>query len=241
MGIEKMPRKNQESVIMIKGMHKYYRNDGLSYHALKGIDFEVKKGEFVSVMGPSGSGKSTLLHVMGLFDEFENGEYLLDGVDVKTLDEAEKARIRSSKIGFVFQMFYLVPSLTIRDNIMLPGLLLGRSRDELNIACDSVAKRFGIMDILEKKPNKISGGQMQRAAVARSLINDPAIIFADEPTGNLDSVSGRNVMELFEQLHKEGRTIVLITHDSNVAKRAERTIRILDGEIHESRHKVEEK
>lgn len=225
-----------EFVINISNLHKYYRSEGMEYHALKGINFSVKRGEYVSVIGPSGAGKSTLLHVMGLFDDFDSGTYLLDGLDVKTLNEAEKAKIRSKKIGFVFQMFYLVPSMRVLDNIILPGLLIDRDRQELEDVALSIAERFGIKDILHKNPNKISGGQMQRVAVSRALINNPSLILADEPTGNLDSKSGAAVLDLFKQLHEEGKTIVMITHDMNVARRAQRTVRILDGVLSDFKH-----
>ncbi|MEM3372733.1 MAG: ABC transporter ATP-binding protein [Candidatus Anstonellales archaeon] len=225
--------KKSQVIIEVKDLHKSYKNDGLSYHVLKGINMQVKKGEYVSIMGPSGSGKSTLLHILGLFDKFDSGEYYLDEIDVRNLNENEKAKIRSLKIGFVFQMFYLIPSLTVAENIILPGLIVNRSRQELIEKARKIAEKFGISEILEKTPNKVSGGQMQRSAIARALINDPAVILADEPTGNLDSKSGKAVLDLFDELHNEGRTIVMITHDPNVAKRAERTLYIFDGFISE--------
>ncbi len=226
-----MARKKRDEVVLMIDLHKYYGSGSSRYHALKGISLSVEKGDYVSVMGPSGSGKSTLLHVMGLFDDYEQGEYYLDGIDVKSLSEAEKAKIRSQKIGFVFQMFYLIPSITVLDNIVLPGLLINRPREELEKKAVELAERFAIAGELNKFPNKISGGQMQRAAIARALINDPAMLLMDEPTGNLDSKSGSAVLELVDELHDEGKTIVLITHDSNVAKRASRLIRIFDGMI----------
>ncbi|MCX8166347.1 MAG: ABC transporter ATP-binding protein [Candidatus Micrarchaeota archaeon] len=225
--------KKQQSIIEVKDLHKSYKNDGLSYHVLKGVNMSIKRGEYVSIMGPSGSGKSTLLHILGLFDKFDSGNYFLDGIDVNHLSETEKAKVRALKIGFVFQMFYLIPSLTVLENIILPGLIVNRPRNELIEKAKHIAEKFGILEILEKTPNKVSGGQMQRSAIARALINDPAVILADEPTGNLDSKSGKAVLDLFDELHKEGRTIVMITHDSNVAKRAQRTLYIFDGFISE--------
>lgn len=236
--MHKLEKSSEDSqpVIRISALHKYYRNQGMEYHALKEVDFSVKKGEYVSVIGPSGSGKSTLLHVMGLFDDFDSGSYFLDGLDVKMLSESEKAKIRSRKIGFVFQMFYLVPSMSVLDNIILPGLLIDKERKLLENKAMQLAERFGISEVLQKTPNKISGGQMQRVAITRALINEPSLILADEPTGNLDSKSGSAVLELFDQLNKEGKTIVMITHDMNIARRSQRTVRILDGRLSDFRH-----
>lgn len=224
-------RPGSDPLIRLSGVCKTYGRDGVPVRALRGVDLEVASGELVAVMGPSGSGKSTLLHVLGLLDADYEGSYLLDGerMDGRSADELSVLRNRS--IGFVFQQFHLLPQLSILENVALPALY-GRQLD--GAACDRAARerlaQVGLSDRLEHRPAELSSGQRQRAAVARALVNDPHLILADEPTGALDSKNVREILELFGALHREGSTIVIITHDRDVAAVAERAIHVRDGQ-----------
>ena len=217
-------------LIELKNIVKNYDNGGLVTKVLKGIDLAIEEGEFVAIMGPSGSGKSTLMHTIGFLDRPTSGTYLFDGIDTKDFTDDELAHIRNERIGFVFQSFNLLPRTTVLDNVMLP-LMYSKSKTghahKAKVALESV----GLGNRLEFMSNQISGGQKQRVAIARALVCNPKVIFADEPTGNLDSKSGSTVMSILEKLTKEGRTIILVTHDINVALHAHRIVTIKDGEI----------
>lgn len=209
---------------------KIYRG-GVETVALKGINIKIEDGEYVAIMGPSGSGKSTLLHIMGLLDTPTKGKVVLDRTDVSTLSENERAVIRRRKIGFVFQAFNLVPHLTVIENVELPLLLDGVPRAERRRRAAKMLEEVGLSHRLYHYPSQLSGGQKQRVAIARALINNPSIILADEPTGNLDSKTGEVILNMFDKLHEDGHTLVVVTHDPEVAKRAERVIKIKDGVV----------
>jgi putative ABC transport system ATP-binding protein len=220
----------------LRNITKDYVNGREVTHVLKGVSFKVETGEFVAIMGPSGSGKSTLMHIIGALDSPTSGKYLLDGRDVSTLSKARLARIRSSRIGFVFQAFHLLPRATVLRNVELPLVYAGVKPKER----EERAKRALISSGLDPSKfynlsNQLSGGQMQRVAIARALVNDPTLILADEPTGNLDSKTGDLVLETFQRLHEEGRTIVLITHELYVAQHADRILMVRDGQLIEDR------
>ncbi|NTW41096.1 MAG: ABC transporter ATP-binding protein [Cellulomonadaceae bacterium] len=220
------------AVIDLHGAGKTYRTGTLEYEALKGIDLRIDEGEYVAVMGPSGSGKSTLMNLIGCLDTLTAGTYHLAGDDVSELDEVDLAEIRNRRIGFVFQQFNLLPSLAAWRNVELPmiyGRVPAAERKERAVAA---LGRVGLADKLANKPGEMSGGQQQRVAVARALVGEPALILADEPTGNLDSTSTTDVLGLFEELHESGRTIVLITHELEVAQHARRIVWVRDGRIH---------
>ena len=218
-----------EAVIDLVGVRKTYTSGSIEFEALRGIDLRIERGEYVAVMGPSGSGKSTLMNILGCLDTLSAGSYHLAGEDVGELDEIDLADIRNRQIGFVFQQFNLLPSLSAWRNVELP-LVYGRvpaaSRKERAAAA---LERVGLGDRLDNRPGELSGGQQQRVAVARALVGEPALLLADEPTGNLDSTSTSDVLELFDELHAQGRTIVLITHEADVAERAQRVVRVHDG------------
>jgi putative ABC transport system ATP-binding protein len=200
---------------------------------LKGINLLVEEGEFVAIMGPSGAGKSTLMHILGCLDIPTQGRYVLDGEDVSLMDDDRLARARNQKLGFVFQAFYLIPWATALENVMLPFLYSGEaSRDARKRAAEAM-ERMGLGDRLQHRPSELSGGQQQRVAIARALVSNPALILADEPTGNLDSASSREVMGIFQEMNLEGRTIVLITHNQEVAAYASRRVLLRDGRIME--------
>ena len=200
--------------------------------ALCDINLEFREGEVAAIMGPSGSGKSTMLHILGLLDRPTQGRLFLDGIETSTLSDDELAGIRGKKIGFVFQFFFLVPSLTVLENVMLPMMLLGIDELERERHARDLLKKVGLEDRMHHLPSELSGGQRQRTAIARALANNPSIIFADEPTGNLDSKTGNEIMQLFDDLHKkDGRTIIFVTHDPSLVEHSERVIQLKDGKI----------
>ncbi len=218
-------------VIQLSGVRKTYRSGAIEFEALRGIDLDIHRGEYVAIMGPSGSGKSTLMNVLGCLDVVTAGSYRLAGADVEELDEAELARIRNREIGFVFQGFNLLPSLSAWRNVELPLVYAGVAKEERRERAAAALAKVGLRDKLDNRPGELSGGQQQRVAVARALVGEPTMILADEPTGNLDSVSTADVLALFDELNDAGRTIVLITHESEVAEHAGRVVRVRDGLI----------
>ncbi len=218
-------------MIRMEQVEKTYRTGPLSVPVLKGLDLTVEEGEFVAIMGPSGSGKSTLMHLIGCLDRPTKGRYLLNGRDVSEAGEAELAHIRNRWIGFVFQQFHLLPRMTAKRNVELPLIYAGVPKKERERRAEEALHRVGLGDRMEHRPSELSGGQQQRVAIARALVNQPLLLLADEPTGALDTVSGQRIMDLFAELHREGRTVVLITHDPEVAARAERRVLLRDGRI----------
>ena len=218
-------------IISTKDIKKSYKVGPQNVHALKGINLSVEKGEFISIMGPSGSGKSTLMNIIGCLDTPTSGNYLLNNKQVSSLTDDELAKIRNNEIGFVFQSFHLLPRNSAFENIMLPLKYAGIKKDEAITLCNKALDQVGLSDRAEHSPSELSGGQQQRVAIARALVNKPSILFADEPTGNLDSKTGNDVMALFKQLNSEGQTIILITHEESIAQQSNRIITIMDGLI----------
>ena len=218
-------------MLKVKDLVKIYDTGTIQVEALKNINLEVKKGEFVAIMGSSGSGKSTFMNILGCLDSLTSGTYELDGIDVSRMTSSELATIRNKKIGFVFQAFNLLPKMDLLRNVELPMMYAGCSKSERKEKALKALSRVGLADRVDHKPNEISGGQKQRAAIARSLVNDPAIILADEPTGNLDSKSSNEIMDIFTELNNEGVTIVLVTHEPDIAEYAKRIITFKDGII----------
>jgi putative ABC transport system ATP-binding protein len=200
-------------------------------YVLKGIDLEINKGEYVALMGPSGSGKSTLMNLLGCLDTPTSGSYILNGKDVSKMHDDELAEIRNKEIGFVFQTFNLLPRTTALDNVALPMVYAGFSKSERKVRAEEVLNQVGLADRMDHQPNQLSGGQRQRVAVARALVNNPSIILADEPTGNLDSKTSEEIMKLFGDIHKLGNTVIVVTHEEEVAAYAHRIIRLRDGMI----------
>jgi len=226
-----LPDTRGEDMILIEDMHKIYKMGSSSVHALDGISIHIKPGEFVAVVGPSGSGKSTLMNMIGCLDAPTSGKYFLDGREVSKLRDDELAEIRNRKIGFVFQGFNLLPKLNALENVELPLIYMGiDSKNRHKMAVEAL-ERVGLGDRLRHKPSELSGGQQQRVAIARALSSRPPIILADEPTGALDSKTGDEIIGILEELHSEGKTIILITHDNDIAKRAKRIIRMHDGKV----------
>lgn len=220
-------------MIQLKGINKYYISGEEKLHALKDINLKVEKGDFLAIMGPSGSGKSTMIKILGLLDNSFEGNYLLNNRDVRSLSDDKLTSFRNEKIGFVFQDFNLIKRLTIKENIELPMLYKGCTLRETGKRVRELLEKVKLEDKINKYPTQLSGGQQQRISIARSLVNNPEIIIADEPTGALDSHTSEEIMNIFKELNKSGITIILITHDINVAKKADRMVRIFDGELKE--------
>lgn len=218
-------------MIELREVSRIFHVGGQEVRAMDRISLTITPGEYVSIMGPSGSGKSTLLNTLGLLDSPDSGHYLLDGLDVTSLSDAQLAAVRSRKIGFIFQFFHLIPRLTAQQNIELPLLLAGISRKERTERSLPLLEAFGLADRRHHRPDELSGGQRQRVAIARAVINRPAVLLADEPTGNLDRHSSSDIIELLEQLNRDGLTLVIVTHDPEVGERAHRRIRVVDGTI----------
>ena len=216
-------------VILTHKLRRDYDMGGEVVHALRGIDVQIKRNEFVAVMGPSGSGKSTLMNLIGCLDTPSGGEYWLNSQKVSDLLDDELARIRNKEIGFVFQTFNLLPRADALHNVELPLIYAGMAAKERRAKAARALERVGLADRMDHKPNELSGGQRQRVAIARALVNEPSILLADEPTGNLDSATGEEIMQLFEELHRAGQTIVLVTHEQDIAAHAHRRIHLRDG------------
>jgi len=218
-------------LISTQNLEKKYQVGSETVVALKGINLSVKKGEFLSIMGPSGSGKTTLMNIIGCLDSPSSGSYMLNNKTVSDLSDDELAKIRNSEIGFVFQSFHLLARNTALDNVMLPLKYAGKQKAEAITLAKDVLGQVGLSDRYSHSPSELSGGQQQRVAIARALVNKPSILFADEPTGNLDSKTGSEIMKLFKKLNEEGQTIILITHEDEIAKKSKRVITIMDGLI----------
>ncbi|AGY53145.1 Macrolide export ATP-binding/permease protein MacB [Bacteroidales bacterium CF] len=231
---------NQE-VIRIKGIKKIYKVGNQEVRALNGVDIQINKNEYVAIMGPSGSGKSTMMNILGCLDSPSEGEYILNGTDVSKMDDNELAVIRNKEIGFIFQSFNLLPRYTALDNVALPLIYSGESREKREDRARVALENVDLKDRMHHKPNELSGGQRQRVAVARALVNNPSIILADEPTGNLDTKTSIDIMKLFEEIHEQGNTVILVTHEEDIAKHAKRIIRLRDGIIesdHTNEHQI---
>lgn len=219
------------NVIKIRDIIRDFKLGQETVHVLKSIDLDIERGEYVAIMGPSGSGKSTLMNIIGCLDTATAGTYILNGKDVSKMSDDELADVRNTEIGFVFQTFNLLPRTTALDNVALPMVYAGISKTEREIRATEVLNDVGLSDRMDHKPNQLSGGQRQRVAVGRALINRPSIILADEPTGNLDSMTSLEILNLFEDIHNAGNTVIIVTHEEDVAARAKRTIRLIDGMI----------
>ena len=219
------------SIISVEGVTKHYALGTQTVEALRGVSFDIKKGEFIAIMGPSGSGKSTLMNIIGCLDIPTHGTYLLNNQEVSSLDDDALAGIRNKEIGFVFQNFHLLARNSALDNVMLPLKYAGVEKADQITRAKAALSEVGLEDRMDHQPSELSGGQQQRVAIARALVNNPSILFADEPTGNLDSQTGHDVMQLFHNLHDQGQTIILITHENEVAAEAQRIIFIKDGLI----------
>ena len=218
-------------LISVKDLKKDFVNDEVVTPVLKGVTFDIKKGEFVSIMGPSGSGKSTLMHILSFLDKLTEGVYSFEDRDVSKLNDDQLAEMRSKKVGFIFQSFNLLNRSSVLENVMLPLVYTDSTSEERVKKAKDLLEKVGLSHRLNYSPNKLSGGEKQRVAIARALVNDPEVIFADEPTGNLDSKSGAQVMKILQDLNDQGNTIILVTHEKSTAEHAERIIRIKDGVI----------
>lgn len=222
---------NPEPILQLRGITRDFKLGSQTVHVLKGIDLDIEKNSYVALMGPSGSGKSTLMNLLGCLDTPTAGSYVLNGQDVSALNDNELAAIRNNEIGFVFQTFNLLPRSTALENVALPLVYAGWSKEERIARAEEVLKQVGLGDRMDHRPNQLSGGQRQRVAVARALVNKPAIILADEPTGNLDSKTSVEIMKLFDDIQAAGNTVVLVTHEEDIAQHAKRVIRLVDGQI----------
>lgn len=218
-------------LIRVENLTKIYKMGNVEVHALRGVSFSVERQEFVSIMGKSGSGKSTLMDILGCLSKPTSGKYYLEGIDVSTMSDNQLAEIRNKKIGFVFQSFNLLPRTTALHNVELPMIYSGISRKERRRRAIEALEAVGLGDRIYHKSNELSGGQIQRVAIARALVNNPSIIFADEPTGNLDTKSGEEIMKIFEKLNEQGNSIIMVTHEKNIAEHAHRIIHLRDGLI----------
>jgi len=223
-------------MLVMKNLSKIYRTQMIETHALRGFDIEVRAGEFVAVTGPSGSGKTTFLNIAGLLEEFSGGEYLLDGVNVHGMNDDQRSRLRNEKIGFIFQGFNLIPDLNVFDNVDVPLRYRGFAAAERRQRIERALAQVGLASRQSHYPAELSGGQQQRVAIARALAGSPRILLADEPTGNLDSQMARSVLELLEEINATGTTIVMVTHDPELAARAQRNVHIVDGQVTDVMH-----
>jgi putative ABC transport system ATP-binding protein len=231
MSVAQLQETSMAEIIRMDGIRKVYDTGKVKVEALNGIDLEIGRGEFVAIVGPSGSGKSTLMNLIGCLDTPTEGSYVLAGEDVSKLTRDELADVRNRRVGFVFQNFNLLPQISAFENVEMPMLFGGVAPKERRARAKELLERVGLGDRIEHKPTELSGGQMQRVAIARALAMDPDIILADEPTGNLDTSSGTDILSVFGELHRQGRTLLIITHDAALAKRASRVVEIRDGGI----------
>lgn len=221
------------AIIEVKNLTKEYVNDEVVTPVLYDISFKIEAGEFIAIMGPSGSGKSTLMHILGFLDKLSSGKFLFNGQDVSTLNDDELAYMRSDQVGFIFQAFNLLPRTSVLDNVILPLIYIPMNQKKRIQMAMTAIDNVGLTHRLHFMPNQLSGGEKQRVAIARALVNEPAVIFADEPTGNLDSKSGHQIMKILQDLNEEGHTIILVTHERYTAEHAKRILRIRDGSIEE--------
>ncbi|MFQ6611873.1 MAG: ABC transporter ATP-binding protein [Fidelibacterota bacterium] len=235
--MKKSSSKKGNHLILLEGIKRYYQVGGEIVRALDGIDLIITENDYISIMGPSGSGKSTLMNMLGCLDTPTEGTYMLDGEPVHEMDDNELASIRNRKIGFVFQTFNLLPKATSLHNVEVPLVYANIPREERIRRARKALKAVGLEERVNHKPNELSGGQRQRVAIARALVNNPSIILADEPTGNLDSKSGIEIMEIFDRLHRQGNTIILVTHEEYIAEHASRIINLFDGRVQKDRTK----
>jgi len=219
------------AVISLRGITRDFQLGAQTVHVLKGIDLDIKQGEYVALMGPSGSGKSTLMNLLDCLDTPTAGSYTLAGRDVSRMDDNDLAAVRNKEIGFVFQTFNLIPRQTAVQNVALPLVYAGKTKEERVTRAEEVLMQVGLADRMDHRPNQLSGGQRQRVAIARALVNTPSMILADEPTGNLDSTTSVEIMRLFDDIHKAGNTLVVVTHEEEIAQHAHRIIRLRDGQI----------
>ena len=219
------------SIVKFEDVRKTYRMGLVTVEALRGVSFGIESGDYISIMGPSGCGKSTLLNLLGCLDRPTSGRYMLGTEDVSQMTDDSLSSVRGARLGFVFQSYNLIQQLTVMENIEVPLYYQGRPEHESRELARKLAVRVGLESRLDHKPFELSGGQQQRVAIARALVNDPLVILADEPTGNLDSTSGSDIMRLFEDLNQQGKTLIMVTHDDNVARHSRRTIRLHDGQI----------
>lgn len=222
-----------ENLIKLHDINKSYGIGDKALHVLKNINLNVKKGDFISILGASGSGKSTLMNILGGMDTLDEGEYYIDGQAVHECEDSELAMIRNQYIGFIFQRYHLIPQYTVLQNVIMPLLIRGMSRAEATEIAEESIKTVGLWERRTHKPNELSGGQQQRVAIARALVTNPALLLADEPTGALDSQTGKEILELFKQLNDQGNTIIMITHDTNVAKSSKKILYLNDGVLSE--------
>ena len=218
-------------MIQLKNLSREFQVGNQVVHALDSVDLVISEGEHVSIMGVSGCGKTTLLNILGLLDTPSSGDYVLSGIDTSEMNDDEMAHIRSTKIGFVFQSFHLIPRLTAAENIEIPMILAGISRDERAAKVAKALSRVNLSDRSDHRPEQLSGGQRQRVAIARSIVMEPKVLLADEPTGNLDSTSGSEIIDLIEELNQGGLTLIVVTHDKEISRRSDRIVELLDGKI----------
>ena len=220
-----------DKVIEIKNVVKNYQVGTVIVRALRSVTLDIDRNEYVAIMGPSGSGKSTLMNILGCLDTLTKGQYILNGTDVSQLEDNDLAEIRNKEIGFIFQTFNLLPRYTAHENVMLPLIYAGISKSERDEISRRILDSVGLSDRIMHRPNELSGGQRQRVAIARAMVNNPSIILADEPTGNLDSKTSVDIMKLLDTIHREGNTVILVTHEEDIARNANRIIRLMDGEV----------